>query len=116
MNTKTQQQPGQIIDLVKVQQARRALPEQKTLNGLAETFKVLSNPNRLKIIHTLAQQEMCVSDLAALLDSTDSAVSQTHAQHAGPDPASGEKHTMQHAKLAIGQGELPATVVTCFLR
>ncbi|MBT3603155.1 MAG: helix-turn-helix transcriptional regulator [Candidatus Latescibacteria bacterium] len=75
MNTKTQQQPGQIIDLVKVQQARRALPEQKTLNGLAETFKVLSNPNRLKIIHTLAQQEMCVSDLAALLDSTDSAVS-----------------------------------------
>jgi DNA-binding transcriptional ArsR family regulator len=66
---------AQIIDHAKVQQARRKLPEQKILNGLAETFKVLSNPNRLKIIHTLAQQEMCVSDLAALLDSTDSAVS-----------------------------------------
>jgi DNA-binding transcriptional ArsR family regulator len=66
---------GQMIDHAKVQQARRALPEQKIVNGLAETFKVLSNPNRLKIIHTLAQQEMCVSDLAALLDSTDSAVS-----------------------------------------
>ena len=63
------------IDPEKVQRARRALPDQKTLNGLAETFKVLSNPGRLKIIHTLAQQEMCVSDLAALLDSTDSAVS-----------------------------------------
>ncbi|MGA1197274.1 MAG: ArsR family transcriptional regulator [Candidatus Latescibacterota bacterium] len=62
---------GQMIDHAKVQQARRALPEQKIVNGLAETFKVLSNPNRLKIIHTLAQQEMCVSDLAALLDSTD---------------------------------------------
>lgn len=75
MNNTHTQQANQIIDLVKVQQARRALPEQKLLNGLSETFKVLSNPNRLKIIHTLAQQEMCVSDLAALLDSTDSAVS-----------------------------------------
>ena len=63
------------IDKIKVQNARRVLPDQKILNGLAETFKVLSNPSRLKIIHTLAQQEMCVSDLAALLDSTDSAVS-----------------------------------------
>ena len=69
------QSAGQIIDQASVNQARRALPDQKPLNGLAETFKVLSNPNRLKIIHTLAQQEMCVSDLAALLDSTDSAVS-----------------------------------------
>ena len=73
--TPTSEKTGQVIDLVKVQQARRVLPDQKTLNGLSETFKVLSNPNRLKIIHTLAQQEMCVSDLAALLDSTDSAVS-----------------------------------------
>ena len=63
------------IDEKKVQQARRGLPDQRVLNGLSETFKVLSNPSRLKIIHTLAHQEMCVSDLAALLDSTDSAVS-----------------------------------------
>ena len=66
---------GKVIDTEKVDQARRALPQQKILQGLAETFKVLSNPSRLKIIHTLAQREMCVSDLAALLDSTDSAVS-----------------------------------------
>lgn len=66
---------GQVIDSEKVDQARRALPPQKILQGLAETFKVLSNPSRLKIIHTLSQREMCVSDLAALLDSTDSAVS-----------------------------------------
>ena len=66
---------GQVIDSEKVDQARRALPAQKILQGLAETFKVLSNPSRLKIIHTLAQREMCVSDIAALLDSTDSAVS-----------------------------------------
>ncbi len=66
---------GHVINSEQVDRARRTLPDQKILNGLAETFKVLSNPSRLKIIHTLAQREMCVSDLAALLDSTDSAVS-----------------------------------------
>ena len=72
---KTTEILGQVIDKENVDQARRTLPDQKTLNGLAETFKVLSNPSRLKIIHTLAQREMCVSDLAAFLDSTDLAVS-----------------------------------------
>lgn len=75
MSDSTPKAEKQVIDHQKVQKAKRDLPEQRTVNGLAETFKVLSNPNRLKIIHTLAQQEMCVSDLAALLDSTDSAVS-----------------------------------------
>jgi DNA-binding transcriptional ArsR family regulator len=71
----TESVSGKTIDQQKVQQARRVLPEQRVLNGLSETFKVLSNPSRLKIIHTLSQQEMCVSDLATLLDTTDSAVS-----------------------------------------
>ncbi len=64
-----------LIDREKVQRAARALPTQRVLNGLAETFKVLSNPSRLKIIHALSRDELCVCDLAALLGSTDSAVS-----------------------------------------
>ena len=64
-----------LVDAEKVQRAAQAMPAQRTLNGLAETFKVLSNPNRLKIIHALSRNEFCVCDLAALLDSTDSAVS-----------------------------------------
>ena len=64
-----------LVDAERVQRAAQAMPSQRTLNGLAETFKVLSNPNRLKIIHALSGNEFCVCDLAALLDSTDSAVS-----------------------------------------
>ena len=55
--------------------AARALPADDTLNHLAETFKVLSNPSRLKIINALSKHELCVCDLAALLGTTDSAVS-----------------------------------------
>ena len=66
---------GHVVDKEKVDAATRALPEQRVLNGLAETFKVLSNPSRLKIIHALSRDELCVGDLAVLLSSTDSAVS-----------------------------------------
>lgn len=64
-----------LIDKEKVQKAAIALPSPKTLNELAETFKLLSNTSRLKIIHALAEAELCVCDLAMLLDSTTSAVS-----------------------------------------
>ena len=66
---------GHIIEPEKVQRALHALPPERVLNGLAETFKILSNTSRLKIIHALSQDELCVGDLAALLGSTDSAVS-----------------------------------------
>ena len=64
-----------IVDREKVLQAERAMPAERILNALAETFKILSNPNRLRIIHALSRNEHCVCDLAALLRSTDSAVS-----------------------------------------
>ncbi len=69
------QSESHVVDKERVEAATRALPEQKVLNGLAETFKVLSNPSRLKIIHALSRDELCVGDLAVLLASTDSAVS-----------------------------------------
>ncbi len=42
---------------------------------LAETFKALSDPTRIKILCALRGQEVCVGDLGATLDVTDSAVS-----------------------------------------
>lgn len=42
---------------------------------LAELFKNLGDPTRVKIIHALAQTELCVCDLAELLKMTQSAVS-----------------------------------------
>ncbi len=42
---------------------------------LAETFKALSDPSRVRIVSLLAQAELCVGDLAATLDMSQSAVS-----------------------------------------
>ena len=43
--------------------------------GMAALFKAMGDPNRLKILWALGEGEMCVCDLATLLDSSESAVS-----------------------------------------
>lgn len=43
--------------------------------GMAALFKTMGDPNRLKILWALKEGEMCVCDIAALLDSSESAVS-----------------------------------------
>ena len=53
----------------------RSMPDEATFDGVAEVFKVLSHPTRLKILHALAQDELCVCDVAAVLGMTESAVS-----------------------------------------
>ncbi|OCQ96955.1 ArsR family transcriptional regulator [Nostoc sp. MBR 210] len=42
---------------------------------MAEFFSFLGDANRLRILSFLAQKEFCVSDLATLLDMSESAVS-----------------------------------------
>ncbi|BAQ65826.1 helix-turn-helix transcriptional regulator [Geminocystis sp. NIES-3709] len=42
---------------------------------MAEFFSLLGDSNRLRILSILAQQELCVCDLAASLDMSESAVS-----------------------------------------
>lgn len=46
-----------------------------TMQRLAETFKVLGDATRTKIIFALSQEELCVCDIANLLGTTKSAVS-----------------------------------------
>ncbi|GAB4276986.1 MAG: metalloregulator ArsR/SmtB family transcription factor [Deferrisomatales bacterium] len=57
-----------------VAQARRALDEAPA-EALAETFKILGDPTRVRILLALSQRELCVCDLAELFDVTPSAVS-----------------------------------------
>lgn len=59
----------------RVQSARKALRDDRTTLDLSETFRVLSDPTRLKIVIALAREELCVCDIAALLGMTDSAIS-----------------------------------------
>lgn len=42
---------------------------------LAETFKVLGDPTRIKILSALSEEELCVCDLSAVLDMSVSAIS-----------------------------------------
>ena len=58
-----------------VQRARDALPGDEHVDALAETFKTLGDPTRLRIVSALAGQELCVCDIAVVLGASQSAVS-----------------------------------------
>jgi ArsR family transcriptional regulator, lead/cadmium/zinc/bismuth-responsive transcriptional repressor len=49
--------------------------DNKIVSGLAEIFGVLADPTRLKICMFLSESELCVCDLAAMLNISESAVS-----------------------------------------
>ena len=42
---------------------------------MAEFYKVITDPNRLRIIHLLARNELCVHEIASLLEISQSALS-----------------------------------------
>jgi ArsR family transcriptional regulator, lead/cadmium/zinc/bismuth-responsive transcriptional repressor len=54
---------------------RRTLVSVPAAEALAATFSVLGDPTRVRLLDALAQQEMCVCELAGLVDSSESAVS-----------------------------------------
>jgi DNA-binding transcriptional ArsR family regulator len=58
-----------------IRAARKTIADQETIINLAETFSVLSDQTRLKIVLALRKQELCVLDIAAVLGVTESAVS-----------------------------------------
>ena len=51
------------------------MPNEELLYDIAELFKVFGDSTRIRIICALFDQEMCVYDLAACLDMTQSAIS-----------------------------------------
>ena len=55
-------------------QARAELLPDATVQRLAETFKILGDPTRIKILSILSRQEMCVCDIALSLQMGQSAI------------------------------------------
>ncbi|MBQ8537035.1 MAG: helix-turn-helix transcriptional regulator [Clostridia bacterium] len=51
------------------------LPEEEILYDLAELFKIFGDTTRIKILYVLFEAEMCVCDIAQLLNMTQSAIS-----------------------------------------
>ena len=63
------------IDLPRVRRLRAALVGGDTVIGLADTFRALGDPTRVRILDALSHGELCVCDLAAVLSLSQSAVS-----------------------------------------
>ena len=64
-----------IVHLDRVEKARKEIIADRELDRLSLTYKVLGDPNRLKIVMALKNVEMCVCDLAAFTGLSESAVS-----------------------------------------
>ena len=58
-----------------VEKVKKLIPQEEALYDLAELFKVFGDSTRIKIICVLFESEMCVCDIAALLNMTQSAIS-----------------------------------------
>ncbi len=59
----------------RVKKTLKILPLQEDINQMADIFKALSDPSRLKIVLALLNQEHCVCDIAVICSQTDSAIS-----------------------------------------
>ncbi len=58
-----------------VARVKKDLPPKETFSELAGLYKILGDPTRVKILWALDAAEMCVCDIAFLLNMTQSAIS-----------------------------------------
>jgi DNA-binding transcriptional ArsR family regulator len=63
------------VDDARVRRVRRALVSADAALALAETFSLLGDATRTRILHALSVDELCVSDIAGLLGISPSATS-----------------------------------------
>ncbi|MBO9599622.1 MAG: helix-turn-helix transcriptional regulator [Cohnella sp.] len=60
---------------INISELKHNLIPEPMATSLADVFKALGDPTRVKIIYTLLQKELCVHDLTMVLDMGQSAVS-----------------------------------------
>ena len=58
-----------------VNQVNQNMPDEEVLYDLAELFKIFGDSTRIKILYVLFESEMCVCDIASLLNMGQSAIS-----------------------------------------
>ncbi|PLX85563.1 MAG: transcriptional regulator [Desulfuromonas sp.] len=64
-----------VIHQKQVKQATEMMPEEHLVSDAAELFSLLGDNSRLRILQALTATELCVCDLAAILNISSSAVS-----------------------------------------
>lgn len=65
----------EIVDEKKVKAAREKIKNVRSILDMADIFKLLGEPTRLKIVLALMNSELCVCDLSAAIESNVSTVS-----------------------------------------
>ena len=68
-------QEQNIIRLNIVEEVRKKIIDEDKIIDLAELFKVFADSTRMKIICILKEKELCVGEIAFIINSTQSAVS-----------------------------------------
>lgn len=63
------------INEANVQEVRQKMIGEEVAQPLAEIFKTLGDPTRIKLLFALMSKELCVCDLAAVIGVSESAVS-----------------------------------------
>ena len=63
------------VNEVQVKRVQKLMPDPATVNQVTEIFASLSDPTRARVLFALSKAELCVCDIAALLDMSISAVS-----------------------------------------
>ncbi len=58
-----------------VKRIKEQMPEEDALYDLADFFKIFADSTRIKMLYVLSYSEMCVCDLADMLNMTQSAIS-----------------------------------------
>lgn len=67
----------EICDCVHRQEhiSEKIIPHTEILYSLAELFKVFGDPTRIRILYALSAGELCVCDIASVLNMSQSAIS-----------------------------------------
>ena len=58
-----------------VKSVKKIMPNDNIIYDLADFFKMFSDSTRMKIIYALMENELCVCDIAAIVGTTQSAIS-----------------------------------------
>ena len=58
-----------------VENTKTKMPDDTSLNELADFFKIFGDSTRVRILWALSLNQMCVCDIAALLDMSQSSIS-----------------------------------------
>lgn len=58
-----------------VKKVKKTMPKDDEIYDLAEFFKVFADSTRMKMIYALMENELCVCDLANIVNTTQSAIS-----------------------------------------